>query len=239
VSVLRGCGVRRQAGIYAECPTSPDGRPIEDFLVDPPQPIQAAALGVTPRGVKLVEVFGACQVIDWVGAEYYPNVADYVEEVRRLGASRRLAGNLDFSRLTARSRLVLVHQRAFIENFDEYYRATGWACPKERDAHSPVNGGRLNAVPARMCAGLWWQDVVPQAGDDYDSDPGRRVRRHMPSFSYEAYTYPDGVIPRRSVAVFMRLPISRLVVVRSDDGSHEAALEAAGKSAIDVSLEDE
>lgn len=238
-SIVRGCGTRQKGGIYAECPLSPDGRPIEDFLVDPPRAIDPAALGVTPVGVKLVEVDGVTHVVDWVGSGFYENAADYVEEARRFGASRRLPRTLDFSRLTTRSRLLLIHARAHIPDHEAFYMATGWACPRDRDEHSALNGGRLNAIPSVMCAGLLWEDVVPSAGDDVDTDGGRRVQRRMPSFAYEARVTPPGLDGRRVPAVFMQLPIKNLAVIRDEGGAHEEALHAAEQSKLHVNLEDE
>lgn len=34
--VVRGCGTRKMGCAYAECGMSPDGRPVEDFLVCEP-----------------------------------------------------------------------------------------------------------------------------------------------------------------------------------------------------------
>jgi hypothetical protein len=177
-------------------------------------------------------------VVDWVGSDSYPNTADFAEEVRHLCASRRLPRTLDFPKLTKDSRLVLVHARAFIANHNAYYMASGWSCPKDLDEHSAANGGRLNAIPDGMCAGLWWQDVVPNGGDSFDTNGDRAVRRQMPSFGYEAKMPPPGVTAQYRPAVFMRLPIRNLAVIRAEDGSHEEAVSAASRSGLDVNLED-
>ncbi len=44
---------------------------------------------------------------------------DYIEETRRLGASRRLNPNLDLSRLSRLSRMLLAHPRAIIASWRE------------------------------------------------------------------------------------------------------------------------
>jgi hypothetical protein len=44
-----------------------------------------------------------------VGAEFYKYCPDYLEEVRRFGASRRLNPNLDLSLLSKSSRMILAH----------------------------------------------------------------------------------------------------------------------------------
>src|SRR5262245_36141654 len=121
LSKERGCGKRKAGGAYLTVDTSPNGSPIEHFLVDEPQPINIAELGITPRGVHLIERDGVCHAFDWVGQDSYPNVADFIEEARRLGVSRRCELP-DYSKLTAESRLILIHARAWIEN-PEAYRA--------------------------------------------------------------------------------------------------------------------
>jgi hypothetical protein len=97
---VRGCGTRVKGGIYAECKLSPFGMPIEHFLIDPPNPIPDD-LGLTPVGVKLFERDGVFHILDWVGSAHYKNVADFIEETRNFGASRRLSKSTDFSKLTA------------------------------------------------------------------------------------------------------------------------------------------
>ncbi len=246
--VTRGCGERVKSGIYAECPTSPNGLPWWEFLVDPPKQIDPAVLGVTPVGVKLVGQLGkddVWHVLDWIGSQiHYPNVADFVEEVRRFGASRRLPRNLDFSRLSAESQLVLIHSRAYIAHPETFYaRLEGLRCPKHREDHADL-APWTEPVPAHpeiapCCAALWWEDVMPRGDDSFDTDGGRRVRRQMPSFAYEAQMTPAGLDTDRFSAVFMRLPIANLCVIRSDDGGHEPALHAAEQAKLPVNLEDE
>jgi hypothetical protein len=127
----RGCGEREPGGVYVECGVGPGGTPIETFLFDPPLPL--------PEGVDLVNkpqlwlrtdpasgepVLDAqgkpiYDVLVWVGAEHYPEAADYIEETRRLGASRRLNPQMDLTRITRWSRMLLAHPRAIIENWRE------------------------------------------------------------------------------------------------------------------------
>jgi hypothetical protein len=128
----RGCGDREPGGVYAESGLSPFGRPIEHFLFDPPLPV--------PDGLDLVNKPTLWQRVDpasgepmldpetgnpiydlliHIGAEHYPEAADYIEETRRLGASRRLNPNLDLSRLSRLSRMLLAHPRAIIASWRE------------------------------------------------------------------------------------------------------------------------
>jgi len=108
--VERGCGLRAENALYAVCGTSPYGKPIEHFLVDPPTEwrggrLRAPMLVADKRGVN--------HILLGVGARYYPFVPDFVEEVRRLGASKRIPDDFDLTKLTpGRSKMVLIHPRA-------------------------------------------------------------------------------------------------------------------------------
>jgi len=121
--VPRGCGEREPGGVYAECGLSSRGRPLEEFLIDPPLPL--------PEGLDIVnkpqlwqrtrvsgepaldeEELPIYDLLLWIGAEHYPFCPDYIEEVKRFGASRRLNPNLDLSLLTHASRMILVHPHA-------------------------------------------------------------------------------------------------------------------------------
>lgn len=132
-------------------------------------------------GVGLVPV---THIFDVIGGDNYPNVADFIEESRRLGISRRLELEAkSYARLTSRSRLILLHKRAIINNPIDYYRAMIHAdgaedaggllelqrlkragCPKAHPEHTVVilNGAEGNYMlqnepPA--CAALWWHDI--------------------------------------------------------------------------------
>src|SRR6266581_2222331 len=70
-------------------------------------------------GVDLETNAPVYDVLIWVGAEHYPEATDYIEETRRLGASRRINPQLDLSRLTCRSRMLLAHPRAIIASWQD------------------------------------------------------------------------------------------------------------------------
>src|SRR5258708_26990041 len=118
--VRGGWGGREPGGGYAESGLSPRGRPVEEFLFDPPLPI--------PEGLDLInkpqlwqrtlasgepaldeEELPIFDLLIWVGAEHYPYCCDYLEESRRYGASRRLNPNLHLSLLSRSSRMILAH----------------------------------------------------------------------------------------------------------------------------------
>lgn len=233
--IKRGCGKRQQGGVYAECGRSPFGRPVEYFLLCPPVLVDAGEMGLSPLGVQLhpVTVDGKeiWHVWDWVGSKFYPNVADFVEEVRLYGMSRRLSKGLDFKKLTPESRIFLLHANAHIENAQAFQRARiggkalglDWdTCPK--GIHKPGE--------TRMCAGLWWEDV-----NGMKVTVGRVGKREMPAFQYQAaapIAHAD-----HAVAVFASFPISRLAVVASEDGSHVKAHENASASSLPVEIVEE
>lgn len=234
IPVERGCGSRKQGGIYAEFGCGPGGSPIEDFLIDPPVIFDPKELGITPIGVRLVEREGVWHIIDWVGSEHYPNVADYVEETRRAGLSRRLAKTLDFSKLTEQSRILLVHARAHTDVFHLYAdRWTGLRynrCPKNIEDHN------LPDYPD-ICAGVWWEDVKGGFLRLSSGDHPRLVIRGMPSFSYVAAAQPDDLKPVYRPAIFASFPIHRLVVIKGMHGEHKPGVLAAGQSSLPVQLE--
>jgi hypothetical protein len=247
--VRRGCGTRVAGGVYSECGLSPEGRPLEDFLLDPPAPLPLEAqrhLGITPIGVKLLPDPGDPQthhVVDWVGSKHYPNVADFLEEVRRFGLSRRLPRTLDFARLSRASRHLVVHANAWIVNAADYFgaRATDdWRCPRHRPDHLDP------PAPPPMCASLWWEDVVGGEGHEAPDErlEGRRhprpIRRAMPSFAYVARRPPAGVEGRYLPAVFAAFPITRLCVVADPEGgTHlDAVARARATRGVPVDLEE-
>jgi hypothetical protein len=248
-SVIRGCGSRKKGGIYAEVPLSPFGSPFEHFLFDPPVKVDLEAMGLSPIGVKLLkrpdeDVY---DVYDIIGADSYPNVLDFIEEAKRFGISRRLSSRIDFSLLTEKSKLIVLHSRAFIENAGAYWPEAKFKCPKAIQKHEIWEGQRVGDDPLPMCIGLWGQDI--EDGNEHpENDPGyirpsddpRFVLRTMPSFSYEGYRRPDGVTPEYSTAIFGSFHLGRLVVINDpDDKTHEPALAKAKAAQIPVESEDE
>lgn len=228
--VLRGCGSRVKGGVYAECGTSPHGHPIEDFIIDPPRTVPASIglghLGITPFRTP----DGTTHIADWVGRQHYPNVADFIEETRRFGMSRRIPKNFDTSVITKGTWWLLVHPKAIPTRL-ELYRPPAtdvpcYRCPKEITAH--LSGG--------LCAGLWWEDLDPDAtGTEYDANGPyeRSVVRKMPSLAYFGQRRPFSIHQELradyTVGFFLRLPVTGISVVADDDGSHKMVLDRIGK----------
>ncbi|MGA2928536.1 MAG: hypothetical protein ABSG43_21600 [Solirubrobacteraceae bacterium] len=81
----RGCGIREPGGAYLAVPLAPWGRPVEEFLIDPAVVLDAIALGLSSVGVTLVDRDHATHVLDVVGRAHYGTVAEFVDEIRRIG----------------------------------------------------------------------------------------------------------------------------------------------------------
>ena len=234
MSAIRGCGSRVVGGVYAEVKSRDEGVPIEAFLVDPPSPVDVQGLGLTDKGVRLVQLGDTWHVFDIIGENYYPNVADFVEEGRRMGVSRRLSSNLDFSKIDPeKSRLVLLHRRAIISNLDEAgFLNLPHICPKGISGHE---AGALE----EMCAGLWWHDFSSKHLD------ASQMREIKGGTRYKAWARPKGCVkPERALGIFMTLPISNLEVIRGRNEEENARVEkiyekVAAKSRLLVTMEEE
>ncbi|GGR15842.1 hypothetical protein [Deinococcus ruber] len=72
---------------------------------------------------------GVTHVLDWVGEGHYPEIADFIEEARLKGVSRKISHTAPISGLTKDSRLFLVHPRAAIRNADQLATPAGFRCP--------------------------------------------------------------------------------------------------------------
>jgi len=155
---------------------------LEDFLVDPPLPLPEGKgkeeLANKPQlwvrtartdpddPATEYEVLnpGADQpIVDlllWIGAEHYPYVSDYLEEVRRFGASRKLNPNLDLSQLTRWSRMLLIHPFALNTLWEQ--QAPPGRCARTIVGHAPEEQADSEAEE--------WEDE--EGGEDEEGDEG-------------------------------------------------------------------
>jgi hypothetical protein len=179
--VPRGCGEREPGGVYAESGLSPRGRPLEEFLFDPPLPI--------PDGLDLVNKPQLWQrtlpsgepaldendlpifdLLIWVGAEHYEYCPDYLEETRRYGASRRLNPNLDLSLLSRSSRMVLAHPHVFNTRWQE--QRPPRTCQKRVPGHvHPATAQHDEAKDARSEADIGTSTPVLEQWVESSSEP--------------------------------------------------------------------
>jgi hypothetical protein len=243
-SVKRGCGLRLVAGIYVETKVEgvflrgARGAPeeFERCLYDPPIVVDPTRLGITEVGVHLVDYPAkdggtVTHVLDIVGTKYYPDVAGFVAEARAVGVSRRIPSTIDFSRLSDRSRIVLIHTRAWIDNAAEYFAARAaheWSCPKSLSNHlDPCH-------PPAMCASLHAEDL-----DGPAESGGRDAVRTAGATTYQGRVRPDGVSPVYRHAIFASFPISSIAVIRDPHGAtHEVPYSRARKAALPVHVTD-
>lgn len=239
----RGCGTRVAGGTYIEVGLVPPGaalrgmgRPVEDFLLDPPVKLHPA-MDFSDRGVNIIEQPATDgrvihHVVDVVGERYYPNVADFVEEVRHMGLSRRIQSTVPFGLLTQHSRIILVHRKAWVNHWPELRNPTGnnqdigYRCPREL-----TTPDALHRRGEAMCAGVWWEDLDP---DTVRPSPTLGlVERDMPSFSYTGKPRPDSVDTDYESAFFASFPISRLVVVKGEKSDLKLERARAARLRVD------
>jgi len=180
--VPRGCGEREPGGIYAESGLSPYGRPLEEFLIDPPLPLPDGLdiinkptlwQRMMPSGEPMLDEGGQpiFDLLIWVGAEHYEYCSDYIEETRRYGASRRLNPYLDLARLTQASRMILAHPHVI--NTLWHTQRPPHECGKDIPGHasrpgeneehddewSELEGEMPTAIPAHF--GMLSREVAP------------------------------------------------------------------------------
>lgn len=247
VAVRRGCGTRKKGAAYGETPMSEHGLPLEAYIQDPPIPIDPEEMGLSAVAVKLIERDGVYHVFDWVGEQHYPNIADFLEEARRFGVSRRLPKTLDFSKLTTETKMVLLHKRACIEAetnrtvyWDEYIRHPQmeyvWRdpCPVAAVMNSGIHS------PYEMCAGLWWQDIHDGVTTHFeDKELDRLVTVKMPSFDYQAVWKPSDADPRYVPGIFASFSLVNIAVVLDDvNFSHDQMIETAQAAGVPIDLVD-
>ena len=152
----RGCGSREQGGLYMCMPLSENGFPIEHFLVDPSVEWKSDTNLRAPMLIS--DVDGVFHVVLGVGKKFYPTVSDFVEEARRMGVSKRIPRDFDFSKLTpTKSKLLLVHPRA-IQEFSYEVDSKERYCPRKIKmiSQGKVQEGDEVYVSSHLCLGDLW-----------------------------------------------------------------------------------
>ena len=167
--VQRECGWRIYGGVYLEVGFTHDGAPFDSFLRCPaislPGAWDAKALA---NKTQLLERPGTgpdfgCPVIydivRWIGAENYPYLDDFVQEARYAGISLKIPRNLDFSKITSQSRLMLVHPKAICVPWWRYPH--DYTCRWQRAGHEEGTDG--------PCIYMLRHLILPQHGT-FDPD---------------------------------------------------------------------
>lgn len=164
----RGCGDKRvEGGLYLTVPTSPDGKPLEHFMVDPAIPWNGGQL----RGPQLFSLPNeeVGHVVLGVGASFYPYACDYLEEVRVMGVSKRVSRNIDLSSLVpSESKLLLIHPRA-IPEFNYTIRAYGQKIVKGQENST---GCAKDIATTHLCL----SDTYPLSADPVFSSDKHQVK---------------------------------------------------------------
>lgn len=238
----RGCGSVVGGELYMWMGLSENGIPLDNFAKDPILRIDMNQMGIKKRGMTIKELYGTYHIFDYIGEGSYPNVADWWEEIHRFGLHVRTEANLDFRKLDkTRSLYIPVHPRAYIENSEGVYRTMYYRrnlhqghpnCRFEKADHDKWWIGELtldDGVPPR-CFETIYMNVKggnPIAGDDA---PEKQVVRHMPSFSYQAWSlFPNIASEPGAFAAF---PISMLSAIIYDGEGFENTLEMANQHGI-------
>lgn len=183
----RNCGQGRdRGGLYVEDKRGPGGLPDEYFVFDPPLPTH---LGPYRGAVPYTDGQGVTHVLIWVGEQFYPYPADFVEEARYQGISRRLPGSFPLEKLSEKSRLLLLHARA---------------CLEAADLPPGVDPGCYHRKhgPGEPCMGWLWH-VPPHEG----------AQRRLASRAYEVRA-PHIPPEKWKKGIFASYPLGRVVAVR-------------------------
>ncbi len=247
----RACGDRVAGGIYASVGLGAWGHPIECFIIDRPVAIPWREMGISELGVSVIDDprTGISHIYDIVGRNYYPDVADFIEEARVLGVSRRLPPHLPWHKITRESRLILLHSRAVIGNEDDYAtvepRRGERPCPNAVSIDHcgrttiQVHEGRpsLNSYPP-ACARFWWQDLT---AENLRNQTGERVSRQVcETVRYEARERSIGVRAQYSTGIILKLPLSAIEIIRDNEqASHRKYLDSVQLSQIPVRIMNE
>jgi hypothetical protein len=245
--IERGCGEREPGGVYCESGLSPHGRPLEDFLIDPPLPIPDGLdlvnkpqlwQRVLPSGEPLLDAqdHPIYDLLIWVGAEFYPYCPDFVEEVQRFGASRRLNPNLDLALLSSSSRMILAHPKVINTTWQE--QRPPQECGKHIEGHTLSDAEAALEVdeiewdeeerhgedePSHRgpCLFKVWELIPPEAAETMITLEGEEHPLCLRRIGSTTYSYhptgeaEDGLVP----GLFAALPITGFALIQFEDGS--------------------
>lgn len=252
--MTRACGNRVAGGVYLEAGLGPKGHPVDEFICDPPKPVDEAALGMSARGMSYIEFAARTWVFDHVGSDY-PNAADIIEEGKQQGFSRRIQSTFDFSRIDPSTRLALVHPRALpahwrvLEQHEPIGKGGAYSCPQLigfQHCGKPVAGhDNPHQVNGQlMCARLWWSDLdhdLDQPIDINETAASRWREKRLGDTRYHAMARPRmSAAPAWQAGIILALPIHQIVVVRDHEGkTHRKALDRLDNARVPVELVDE
>ena len=203
---MRGCGERKDKGLYLECATSPDGLPIEHFIFDPPilinqEPFRAPILWKD-------ENTGIYHVLIWIGKKFYESPWDFIREAGVKGISRRIPKNFPIHKLSSGSNMLLIHSDAILENWKELVKElkrqgiSSIPCPKGEEEHKEMK---------EYCLSLLYY-LLSGKEVGYDSDQGKWVKRKVGDLTY-ILPNPHEKLSFKPVfrtGIFLRAPITNI-----------------------------
>lgn len=217
----RLCGSGRTAGeMYLESGCQSGGANIEKFLVDVPMIVDPAEWGLSAIGITtFTDENGVVHVLDWVGESHYRAMADFIEEARLKGVSRKISPTNPIEGLTSESKLYLMHPKAAVTNASALLTPPDFACPCGHN-HRPQDG----------CIGLGWH-IPPNDGGN-----GRKLAEGK-SYQVKTLLEPE---PEYALAVFMIAPITALTIIAHPDKDMQDAREKrARQSSLPVFISEE
>jgi hypothetical protein len=191
--MTRGCGKRKPGGVYICTKLSPHGAPLEEFIIDPPEAYE----GEKFRVPIIFEKNGKNHLLFWVGKEFYPFPSDFIEEVRRFGASKRVPVEFPVQKLSMGSLMFFVHSLAIIKNHNVLPPPP--LCPKRLKSHLSNE---------TYCLGHSYQ-VAPLNCEG---------RRKVGDTVYDVKPVTPGVPLEFASGIFLRLPITDIDHVVYKDG---------------------
>ncbi len=232
-AVPRCCGEKRvQGGVYIE--NGGGCTPFEHFLFCPSLPI-TDEMGITDIGTSIFNIPNndTPHVADMIGQKFYPFPVYWIEETKRHGLSRRVTKQIA-SKLTRDSMIFICHRKAYSVVFDMYPHS--FSCPKHKPEHK-------NQLDIDMCISFFWEDVDKtstmkpfrdgdkvngvQYNNKYYVKGAKQALVTLPSVQFVCHLRDKKVKPdyHKNGAFFAAFPITRLVVVKAEDGSHEETLD--------------
>ena len=238
-AIERGCGTRAEGGLYVCVPTSSTGIPVEAFVIDPPIPWSEGPF----RGARLHKRSnGVTDLLLWVGAEYYPTIADFIVEGSRHGFSKRVPTHreADYSVLTSDSRILLVHPRAIVTGGYELRPVLDGVKPHvlrpdpnaPRDCTHALRRVEDTDTPTLSCTFAMW-DI---GGVAFDCPTHQIVERtsittviQTPSVRYSVMT-PVYADVQYAPGVFMQLPFHHFEYVSRADQLPDSVQNAVGQN---------
>lgn len=195
--------------------------PWQYFIQDPPLEINPDDFGMSAQGLGIEKLSdGYYHVFDWIGASFYPNPADIIEEAFQQYGSTLTRIEKRLGLLTpGKSKRFLCHPSGYLDDYadikilkDQFIELDQMGTdhcflPKgeQRDRHVED--------PYEMCAMLHWQHVMPM--DSVDNRIGRRI---IGDSQYISATPPDGKQMKGHLAIVAWLPIDEFHIVDSPDG---------------------